>query len=523
MDRPFGRYVLHERLGAGGMGEVYRATKRGPDGFEVQVALKHILPRLAREESFRRRFSREARLAGVLNHPNIVRVSGFDIHEEIPYIEMEYVEGADLRYLLRTLEGGGKLPLPESIAVLQAVARALEYAHNLGNHGEEKEGVIHCDLNPQNILISTQGEVKVADFGIARAILAEAAPSATVRGKLAYMSPEQMEGRDLDPRTDLFSLGIIAYQLLAGAHPFERNSEAATITAIGRGDHIPLSEAAPGLPKPLEELVERLLAPDPAARPVSAGSVLKVLEPLAQPSSYHAIAARVRPLAGKRGEEGGRGLPVTGTPPTLPRPGSPRLLPWILTAGIGGALLAFVLLTPPGGGRPKAVKPAGEGPVNSSEVVVPAAPPAPVPTPERIFTLVTDPPGGEILSHDGSLGKAPVEVFLASGKESPVFRARLAGYREKTFRLPENGGGRHTLRLDPLPTGTLRISAIPWARVTFPGRGEVETPAVLEGIPVGRYHVLLRNDPIGTLRRVPVEVREGTNTLNVDMREGEGQ
>ncbi len=523
MDRPFGRYVLHDRLGAGGMGEVYRATKQGPDGFEVQVALKHILPRLAREESFRRRFSREARLAAVLNHPNIVRVSGFDIHEEIPYIEMEYVEGADLRCLLRSLEAGEKLPLNESIAILQSVARALDYAHNLDDHGEEKGGVIHCDLNPQNILISTQGEVKVADFGIARAILAEAAPSATVRGKLAYMSPEQMEGRDLDPRTDLFSLGIIAYQLLAGAHPFERNSEAATITAIGRGDRVPLSEAAPGLPRPLEELVERLLAPDPAARPAGAGSVLEALEPLVHPSSHHAIAARVRPLAGKRGEEGTWGLPVPGTPPTLPRPGSSHLLPWILMGGIGGALLAFVLLTPPGGGRPKAVNPAGEGPVNSTEAVLPAAPPSPVPTPERVFTIVTDPPGGEIVSDERSLGKAPVEVSLASGKESPVFHARLAGYREKSFRVPENGGGRHTLRLDPLPTGTLRISAIPWARVTFPGRTEVETPAVLEGIPVGRYHVLLRNDPIGAVQKVPVEIREGTNTVNVDMREGKRQ
>jgi serine/threonine-protein kinase len=201
MDRSFGNYILHERVGIGGMGEVFRATKHGPDGFEVQVALKVILPHLAREDSFRRRFSREARLAASLKHPNIVQVNGFDIIDEIPFIEMEYVPGVDLRRILRSFDGGEKLSLDESFAVLYAAARGLEHAHRHGVGKNGEGGIIHCDLNPHNILISTLGEVKVADFGIARAMLGDTAASATIRGKLAYMSPEQMEGNSTGART----------------------------------------------------------------------------------------------------------------------------------------------------------------------------------------------------------------------------------------------------------------------------------------------------------------------------------
>ena len=348
MDRNFGNYILHERVGIGGMGEVFRATKHGPDGFEVQVAIKVILPHLAREDTFRKRFSREARLAASLKHPNIVQVNGFDIIDGTPFIEMEYVPGVDLRRILRLASPNEKLSLNESIAVLYAVGRGLNHAHRHGGGENGKGGIIHCDLNPHNILISTLGEVKVADFGIARAMLGDIAASATIRGKLAYMSPEQMEGKELDQHTDLFSLGIIAYQLLSGNHPFDRGSEAATISAIGTAEHIPLRNAAPGLPVSLHELVDRLLSLHPARRPDSAASVLEALEPLVLPSAVTSLASRVRSMVPEINGVAGAVPGGSLTAPTIPRSRRSRLWPYLAMVTAGVALFAAVFLLPTG-------------------------------------------------------------------------------------------------------------------------------------------------------------------------------
>ncbi|UCG38727.1 MAG: serine/threonine protein kinase, partial [bacterium] len=278
MDRVFGNYLFTRRIGAGGMGEVYQAVKRGPEGFEVEVALKLILPHLAGDASFRDMFFREARLAALLKHPNIVNVHGFDILEDIPFIEMEYVQGVDLASLLRRLPRGQVLSLAEAVHVVHCVARGLAYAHSFSGGKGEGVGVVHRDLNPHNILVSREGEVKIADFGIARAAVTAGAASATLMGKLAYMSPEQVEGKPLDHRSDLFSLGTTAYHLLAGRHPFQRQSEAATLRAIQQVSFRPLREAAPDVPLPVARVVESLLALLPGDRPETARLVAEAFQ-----------------------------------------------------------------------------------------------------------------------------------------------------------------------------------------------------------------------------------------------------
>jgi len=511
MDRHFGNYILHERIGIGGMGEVFRATKHGPDGFKVQVALKVILPHLAREESFRRRFSREARMAASLKHPNIVHVNGFDIIDETPFIEMEYVSGVDLRRLLRPSAPGEKLSLQESVIILYAVARGLEHAHRHEIRDGVKGGIIHCDLNPHNILVSTLGEVKVTDFGIARAVHDDSAASATVRGKLAYMSPEQMEGRELDRRTDFFSFGIIAYQLLSGKHPFDRGSEGATIAAIGKAEHRPLPEAAPGLPPRLYDLVEQLLDLDPGHRPHSAAAVMKILEPLTVPSAAASLAGRIRTMVSETaGPEGSL------TAPTRPRIMKSRLR---LSLAMGAAAIILVVgmlfLPIPTGPRlavapevmPGEAKPAASGPEPASF--------------EHPVTIVSRPPGARILADGILIGKSPVVIRTGSGGSERSFEANLYGYRDESFQVPAEGVDRLVVTLAPLPTGIVRISARPWARVSFRGESKGETPVFIEDVPVGQHTFLLSYDPLGVEKKVVREVTEGMNTVSVDMREGQ--
>ncbi|MDF1525749.1 MAG: serine/threonine-protein kinase [bacterium] len=517
MERSFGNYILHERVGIGGMGEVFRATKHGPDGFEVQVALKVILPHLAREESFKKRFSREANLAASLQHPNIVKVNGFDIIDGTPVIEMEYVPGADLRRILRLSSPREKLSLNESIAILYAVGRGLNHAHRQGDGEKGEGGIIHCDLNPHNILISTLGEVKIADFGIARAMLGDIAASATIRGKLAYMSPEQMEGRELDQATDLFSLGIIAYQLLSGNHPFDRGSEAATISAIGKAEHIPLRNAASGLPSSLYELVDRLLTLDPAERPPNAASVLEALEPLVLPSAVTSLASRVRSLVPETHHAAGIVLNSSLTAPTIPRSRRSRLWPYLAMGTAGIALVAGVFLLPTGmesnTALPMQIKAVAPEPVST-----PSPQPEALPL-EHTITLGSVPPGASILADGIPVGTTPVSIRSGFDDSTVNMEARLYGYRDEPFRIPPGVDEQYVVTLVPLPTGTVRISANPWARVIFRGEEKGYTPVTIPDVPVGKHTFILSYDPLGVERKVGKEVREGMNTVSVDMGE----
>jgi len=517
MDRKFGNYILHERVGIGGMGEVFRATKHGPDGFEVQVALKVILPHLAREEPFRKRFSREARLAASLKHPNIVQVNGFDFIDGKPFIEMEYIPGADLRRILQLASPDEKISMEESIAVLYGVGRGLNHAHRHGGGEKDEGGIIHCDLNPHNILISTLGEVKVADFGIARAMLGDTAASATVRGKLAYMSPEQMEGRELNRHTDLFSLGIIAYQLLSGKHPFDRGSEAATISAIGKAEHLPLRDAAPGLPTPLYEMVDQLLSLDPARRPDNADSVLETLEPLALPSAVTSLASRVRSLAPETQNVAGSVQNGPLTAPTIPRTRRSRLWPYLAMASAGVALVAAVFLLPTGM-ESNRVPAAKVNTVTPEPVSKPPARPEALSL-EGTITLGSEPSGASILADGIPLGNTPVTI--TSGPDGSIvnMEARLYGYRNERFRIPSEADERYIVTLVPLPTGTVRISANPWARVNFRGEEKGYTPVTIPDVPVGQHTFILSYDPLGLEKREVVDVEEKVNTVSVDMNE----
>ncbi len=270
-----GPYAIESRLGAGGMAETFVA-RRNMQGVEQRVCVKRILPAYARDATARRLFLREANISAGLRHANLVTI--LDVGEDAgaPYLVMELVEGADLGAILERAPGN-KLP-PELVAfVLAEMAHGLHEAHGGGG---AHAGVVHRDLSPSNVLISTMGEVKVADFGIAKALSGEKATATMMRGKFAYMAPEQLDGAPLDPRADIFALGVMGYEMVAGVRPFDAEHDARLVLLIAKNERRPVYEVAPGAPKDLLDTIEALLAPKKDERPVDGHAVVERLAPV---------------------------------------------------------------------------------------------------------------------------------------------------------------------------------------------------------------------------------------------------
>lgn len=325
------RYGVREILGSGGMAKVYLAHD---EVLDRAVALEVLDERHSDDEEFVERFRREARSAAALSHPNIVSINDRGKAEDgSPYISMEYLPGGTLaRRMAR--EG----PMEPPVAAARQISEALAAAH--------EEGVIHRDVTPQNILVTRNGDVKVGDFGIARAESATTMTGDAILGAADYMSPEQGRGDPVDARTDLYSLGVVLYEMLTGALPFADGGRAGgeVAAALRRLDEPPPhpKELAPGVPDALDALVVRLLAKDPADRPQSATDALDELRrarsaapkvPRQSEPEEHTPPTKVAP----RGPEtppwaGGRGRVPRRTPWRTPRrwpePGS--LIPWAL-------------------------------------------------------------------------------------------------------------------------------------------------------------------------------------------------
>ena len=232
---PFGNYRLQRRLARGGMAEVFLARLIGVEGFERRVAIKRILPHLSESDEFRAMFLDEARLAAQLTHPNIVHIYDFGKADDYYFIAMEYVDGVDIGRLIRRAK---ERPVPFEVAarIFADVCAGLHFAHNASDPMGRKLDVVHRDVTPQNVLVSWDGVVKLVDFGIAKAAFAAGRTRpGVVKGKYAYMSPEQVEGRSLDGRSDLFAAGICLYELVTGVPLFRRDDVTASMREIRDG------------------------------------------------------------------------------------------------------------------------------------------------------------------------------------------------------------------------------------------------------------------------------------------------
>ena len=274
MSEVSGKYRLDTRLGGGGMAEVFLGSTLGAEGFSRRVAIKRVLPGYSDNDQFAQMFVAEARISSQLVHPNIVSVLDFDRDADRRlFLVMELVEGKDLDALAHS----GLLPIPVVIFVIAEVLRGLGFAHDLPV-GTDMRGVVHRDVSPHNVLLSWEGAVKVSDFGIAKAREASNATATTmVKGKPAYMSPEQANGEALDGRSDLFAVGIMLWEMLCGRPLFAGDTTQETLARVLFAP-IPSPRALrPDVPLDLAAVTERLLARDRASRFSNADAAISAL------------------------------------------------------------------------------------------------------------------------------------------------------------------------------------------------------------------------------------------------------
>ncbi|HXU01386.1 MAG TPA: serine/threonine-protein kinase, partial [Polyangia bacterium] len=405
------KYRLTEKIGSGGMAEVFRAIGEGPAAFARPFVVKRIHPRLSGQTEFVRMFVDEANISARLIHPNIVQVFEFAFQDGGYYLVMEPVEGIDMAWLLRRrIERPSEQLSPAFVAeVGRQVCRGLDFAHTLADAEGAPLGIVHRDVTPPNIMVSWNGVVKILDFGLARAAEAlrlHQSDAGMVRGKMAYLAPELLDGATADARSDLFSLGVVLHELLSGERLFVGDTDFDTLKQV-KGMSIPRPSKRNSAVKPaLDGVVMRALERDPAKRYESAGEMGDELEALVLRKNYstRALARKARELAEHESpadkvrptplameapsfvgredstvivDESVMQLPAgAGRAPTAVRPrrgGGGRTrwqLPVIVSALLiclfGGALLGAALKSP-------AAPPA--------EVAAPVAPPAPAPAP----------------------------------------------------------------------------------------------------------------------------------------------
>ncbi len=262
----FGKYMLFERIGRGGMADVFKARVQGPAGFERVFVVKRILPHLSDDPAFTRMFIEEAKMSARLNHPNIVQVFELGSVENEYFISMEYVRGRDLAETMRTLWARIGPPRPELVAYVgREMCRALAYAHDLVADDGSVAGMIHRDISPSNVMLSLEGAVKILDFGIAKALGGESEEEqgtqrGTLKGKFAYMAPEQTTGSQVDRRIDIFATGIVLHEILTGRRLFKGENDLQTIDKVRLCNVPPPSLQNPLCPPELDAIVLRALA-----------------------------------------------------------------------------------------------------------------------------------------------------------------------------------------------------------------------------------------------------------------------
>jgi tetratricopeptide (TPR) repeat protein len=267
----YGKFLLLDRIACGGMAELYRAKSIGSKGFEKLVAIKKILPNLADQEEFIAAFIDEARLAAFLQHQNIVQIFDFGEMAGGYFISMEYLSGLPLRTAMnKAAKQGTPFDLRLVFYIISEISNGLHYAHNLKNFSGEPLDIIHRDIGPQNIFITFDGQVKIIDFGIARAASHNSATSlGSLKGKLSYMSPEQAGGLEIDHRSDIFSVGISLYEMATGQHMYTGDSK----QILGKAANVvytPAREIRDDLPPRLYEIIDKALAKNPNHRYQSA-------------------------------------------------------------------------------------------------------------------------------------------------------------------------------------------------------------------------------------------------------------
>jgi serine/threonine-protein kinase len=414
-----GKYDIEEKIGVGGFGVVYK----GRDPFiKRAVAIKTCQ---VEDEEIRKRFFREAELAGNLQHPNITTIYDFGVEDGVPYIVLEFLTGEDLD---RKIKRGEDLPLKEKVRILTEVCKGLHYAHE-GN-------IIHRDIKPANIRIQEDGSVKIMDFGIAKSLHLESHLTQTgmTLGTAAFLAPEQIRGERLDRRTDIFSLGVLMYNLFTYRKPFSGEVISAIIYSILNKEPEPIRALIPDFPRSLEAVLARCLAKDPAARYATALEVQRALErvqeELGRAPAAHPLAEELRPtrplVRSAREEEITKKTPTLGLP-LGKAPG--RRLRWLWAAAavavVGiGAVVSFWGVGAPAGRRVEVRNPLKLPETPRPAAPAPAFPAAPTPkAPEPKAPEPADRPAAP-----APAPTVPVALFASAPCDIYVDGARVGSF-----------------------------------------------------------------------------------------------
>ncbi len=293
-----GRYQLLLPIARGGMGQVWAARRVGSRGAEGLVAIKTLLPTHEDSEQLQAMLRSEARLASQIRHPNVAETLELGEHEGTFYLAIEWVEGEPLEQILRAARSMGGIPIPVAVHLIVQGLRGLHAAHEAHDDKGQLLGLVHRDISPQNLLVTYAGKVKLVDFGVAKATHRMSQPTAfgEVKGKFAYMAPEQVQGERLDARADVFAMGIVLYRITTGKHPFKSDNPAATIRNIlSDGTTLP-SALVPGYPPALEQVVLKALARDRQERFASAREMMEALETALPPAERAQGERETEPL-----------------------------------------------------------------------------------------------------------------------------------------------------------------------------------------------------------------------------------
>ncbi len=294
-----GRYVLHDEIASGGMATVHFGQLRGPAGFTKDVAIKHLHAHVAKEPGFATMLLDEARLTGRIEHPNVVATLDVIAVEEELFIVMEYVHGETLARLVRAARTRSA-PVPPAVAVgiLIGVLRGLHAAHEATSDRGEPLGIVHRDVSPQNILVGADGVPRVLDFGIAKAAgRLQSTTDGVVKGKVAYMAPEQIRGEQVDARTDVFASAVVLWETLTGERLFAGANPAESMARVLAGGAKPPSSRVPELPPALDDITLCGLAPNPDERFQSALAMANALENALPPATARRIGEWTHELA----------------------------------------------------------------------------------------------------------------------------------------------------------------------------------------------------------------------------------
>jgi serine/threonine protein kinase len=487
--KPFGKYYLLERIGVGGMAEVFLAVAIGPQGFQRTLVIKRMLSHLSHDRAFVKMFIDEAKLSGLLSHPNLVQIFEFGQIDDSFFIAMEYVQGETLLAVNAKLAEDKRLaPVAASLEIVRQVCLGLQYAHGLQSTTGTALGIVHRDISPSNVMINFHGGVKILDFGIARVTeeLRETKTVAgTMKGKVSYMSPEQVRMENVDHRSDIFATGIVLHELLTGRRLFKSTNEF-TGAKLVLESVVPLpSSVNPEVSTSVDPIVMRALDRNVADRYQTAGDMAEDLEkalfemraspheprkllsslfpqgpsrsgevhlpftPSPVPSVDGAAPGRAasRASSGKiTAQEGPLDVDLGDLAPSGPvsaaraRRGRPRR--WIALGALGGAVIAIVVLvqSPRGKQQEVTVAPASAQAVPSPSAPAaesPALPPSPAAAKGVEISLDSTPQDAQVTREDSGevVGHTPVTITLPQGRDVISFRFEKAGFVPSSYKV----------------------------------------------------------------------------------------